>query len=80
MKKIEWILLLLVLVGMFASCSSAKFLEEGEYLLNKNKVECTDDRMDDSMLSEYIKQKTNTRWVWLFKVPLVFHLISGKEG
>ena len=63
MKKIEWILLLLVLVGMFASCSSAKFLEEGEYLLNKNKVECTDDRVDDSMLSEYIKQKPNTRWV-----------------
>lgn len=80
MKKIEWILLLLVLVGMFASCSSAKFLEEGEYLLNKNKVECTDDRVDDSMLSEYIKQKPNTRWVWLFKVPLGFHLLSGKEG
>ncbi|MBR4845589.1 MAG: hypothetical protein IKU98_04120, partial [Bacteroidaceae bacterium] len=72
--------LALLVVGTLGSCSSAKFLSDGEYLLNKVDVNPSDKTLKEDMFSGCIRQSPNYGWFfyWL-KVPLGVYLMSGKS-
>ena len=45
---------------LVAACSTTRSLQDGEYLLRRNKVEVDDPSFDASALTSYISQKPNT--------------------
>ena len=60
----------LVIVA-FASCNTTKFVPEGQYLLNKAKVRCTDDKsVSTGDLRGYLRQKQNTEILGFWKLQL----------
>ncbi len=65
--------------GLFLSCSSTKYLSEGEYLLDNVAIECDEKEINTSNLSGYIKQNPNASWFNVAKVPLGIYNLSGKK-
>lgn len=61
------------------ACSSGSLVPEGKYLLDK--VELRSDRKDinSSLLMQYVRQKGNSRWFSLFKIPLGTYVMAGKD-
>ena len=56
---------------MFASCNTTKFVPEGQYLLNKARVKCVDDKsVSASDLRSYLRQKQNTEIFGFWKLQL----------
>lgn len=70
----------LLVAGLaFSSCSSAKFLSENEYLLDKVKIKGVQDEVNTADLSAYIRQHPNSSWFNIVKVPLGIYAMSGKK-
>lgn len=59
------------------SCSSEKYLSEGEYLLDKVSIVTDTVKLNTSSLSGYVRQQPNSRWISLFKAPLGIYLMSS---
>ena len=56
---------------VFASCNTTKFVPEGQYLLNKARVKCVDDKsVSASDLRSYLRQKQNTEIFGFWKLQL----------
>lgn len=63
--------ILLALVLVLASCSTTKYVPQGEYLLDKATVKCTDDKsVSTSSLRNYLRQKQNTEILGFWKLQL----------
>ena len=62
--------MLLVGMAMLAGCSPTRHLPEGEYLLNRNRIEVVEADVDNTQLRNYIRQQPNRRIMGLFR----FHL------
>lgn len=65
---------------LLSSCSSRKYLSEGEYLLDKVSISADTADVNVSMLSGYVRQQPNTRWVSMIKLPLGIYLMSSPNG
>lgn len=72
MKSERIIALILVLCSFFiVSCNTTKFVPEGQYLLNKARVKCVDDKtVPTSDLRGYLRQKQNTEIFGFWKLQL----------
>ena len=56
---------------VLASCNTTKFVPEGQYLLNKARVRCVDDKsVSASDLRSYLRQKQNTEIFGFWKLQL----------
>ncbi len=61
----------MALIALFASCNTTKFVPEGQYLLNKARVKCVDDKsVSASDLRSYLRQKQNTEIFGFWKLQL----------
>ena len=58
MKRFRLVISLLVVLA--ASCSPARVLSDGEYVLQKNKIEVNDKHFRAGKLSNYLRQKANS--------------------
>ena len=75
----KWIYILsfsLLLIG----CSSTKFIPNGQYLLEDVKIESADKDLDASTLQAYIRQKGNSKWFSLFKIPMATYSLAGRDS
>ena len=75
----KWIYILsfsLLLIG----CSSTKFISDGQYLLEDVKIESADKDLDASTLQAYIRQKGNSKWFSLFKIPMATYSLAGRDS
>lgn len=54
---------------LLAACNTTKFVPEGEYLLNKARVKCVDDKTVPDMRS-YLRQRQNTEIFGFWKLQL----------
>lgn len=70
---------LIVLCALFASCSSSKFLDEDESVLSKVKITTDSKQVKASQMESYIRQRPNSKWFSLFKVPLGTYCLSGTD-
>lgn len=68
-----------LLVLIFSGCSTAKFVPENRYMLDAIKIQSDDKDFDAGQLSQYIHQKSNSRWFSLFKIPLGTYALSGND-
>lgn len=70
----------LLVMAFVSSCSSTKFVPENEYLLEKVEVKSDVKGFDASALLPYVRQRANSRWFSLFKVPLGTYSLAGRDS
>lgn len=66
-------------IALLSSCSASKFISENEYLLDKVELKSTEKGFDAAVLAPYIKQKANSKWFSIFKIPLATYSLAGKD-
>ncbi len=75
-------LLVLGLAALFPSCSTTRYVPEGEYLLNKVELKQQGERRKDinmGNLQSYVKQSPNARLFSLFRTSLATYSLSGRD-
>lgn len=65
---------------LLTSCSSKKFLNEGEYVLSDVKITSTSKHFNTSQYKGYLRQHPNAKWFTLFKVPLGIYCWSKADS
>jgi len=66
-------------VAGLISCSTTKYVPEGQYLLDKVKIETDDREVKSSDMKSYLRQQPNFKIFGLFKWPLYLYSWSGKN-
>lgn len=74
------LLLVLVTVITLSGCSASKFVPEGSFLLDKVTITSDDKELHAGTFEPYIRQKANSKWFSMFKVPLGTYAMSGKDS
>lgn len=78
MKKALFLISLLTL--LLAGCSTSKYIPENAYLLEGVEIHSDQKNFNVSTLAPYIRQKANSKWFSLFKIPLGAYSISGRDS
>lgn len=78
-NRLQKIVSTLIIVVTISACSASKFIPEGSYLLDDIKIKSDTKNIETSQLEPYIKQKGNSKWFSLFKVPLGTYALSGRD-
>lgn len=68
---------------LLSSCSTTRHVPEGKDLLSSVELEAEGEYSHDinkSFLRNYIRQKPNSRWFSLFKLPLATYSLSGRDS
>ena len=79
MNKIKLYIYISAIV-LLMSCNASKFIPEQKYLLESVKVESDNRELDPTMLQAYIRQKANSKWFSIFKIPLGTYSLAGKDS
>lgn len=71
---------ILLLIAM-SSCSSTKYVTDGNYLLDNVNVEVDGKYMDINMdmMRARVRQNGNSRWFSTLKIPLYVYSLSGRD-
>ena len=67
-------------IFIVVACSSDKFVPDGQYLLDKVELHSDKKDVNSSLLMQYVRQKGNSRWFSLFKIPLGTYTMAGKDS
>lgn len=70
----------LLLLVLFDSCGSSKYVPSGEHLLESVEIKSDSKDISPASLEPYIRQKANSKWFSLFKIPLASYTLSGKDS
>mgnify|MGYP002521631175 CR=1 FL=1 len=71
----------IVIALLTASCSTTKYVPEGEFLLNHVSIKNVehDANVNTAQLRNYLRQKPNARWFSLLKLPLATYSLSASD-
>lgn len=78
MKKALFLISALVL--LLGACSTSKYIPEKAYLLEGVEIRSDVKNFNVAALSPYVRQKANSKWFSLFKIPLGTYSISGRDS
>ncbi len=73
------IIIAILLLLSLSACNPAKYVGEGDYLLDKVKVKVDCKTVNSSELKRYVKQKPNTRIFDAFRFNLRVYNLSGRK-
>ncbi len=76
---ITYVFLILLFVLFIQSCSTTKYVPDGEYLLSSATVKSDKKVIPTYEMETYIKQKPNFKTFALFKLPLFIYNLSGED-
>src|SRR5574344_544758 len=82
-KKVHDILVysgVAIFLVAFYGCSASKFVPDDRYILESVKITSKDKHVDALQLEPYIKQKANSKWFSVFKIPLGAYALSGRDS
>ena len=71
--------LVVVAMILFASCSTTKYVEDGDYLLDKVEIKVENKKVPSSNLTEYLNQKPNADALFINKLGLHVYSLSGRD-
>ncbi len=74
MKGLGKVITALLTVLILASCGATRSLQDGEYLLKKNKILVNDKKFNAGKLSQYVRQKANK-----LTISQGFYNLAGKK-
>ena len=75
-KYIYIVVTALLLVG----CSVSKFVPERKYLLDEVHISSDNKEIKSSEMYSYVRQKPNSKWFSLVKLPMYIYCSSGKDS
>lgn len=80
-----WILPMLAMCLLLASCQSSKHVPQGSYLLDKVNIRLDsaaagNDELDVTEMQSYLRQLPNHKMLWSIKFRLGFYNMSGKDS
>lgn len=80
-----WILPMLAMCLLLASCESSKHVPQGSYLLDKVNIRLDsaaagNDELDVTEMQSYLRQMPNHKMLWSIKFRLGFYNMSGKDS
>ena len=78
-KPFRHILPLLIIVAVISGCDGTKYVAENELLLSSNKIVSEQPDVSVAGLSDYLLQRTNTKWFSSLKIPLGIYSMSGQD-
>lgn len=78
--KLQRLFLPFIIASLLLSCSATKFIPEENYLLESVEVKSSEKGFDASALSPYIRQKANSKWFSVFKIPMATYALSGRDS
>ena len=64
---------------LVSGCSASKFVPEDDWLLDDVEIKSDDKGLDESLFMQYVRQKGNSKWFSLFKIPLGTYALSGRD-
>ena len=64
---------------LLASCSTTKYIPENHYLLKGVTVKSDNKDIDAATLQQYVRQRGNSKWFSLFKIPLGVFAMAGSD-
>lgn len=67
------------MVLLLAGCSASRLVPDGQLLLDKVKIETDSKEVSADKLDPYVRQKGNSKWFSLFKIPLGTYALSGQD-
>lgn len=75
-------LIVALAVALFWSCSSTKYVPDGQYLLNSVKIEIDGDKssVSESELQSYLRQTPNHKVLGFAKIQLATYSLSGRDS
>jgi outer membrane protein assembly factor BamA len=79
MNKIKFLIYISAII-LLMSCNASKFVPENKYLLESVKVESDNKELNPAMLQAYVRQKANSKWFSIFKIPLGTYSLAGKDS
>lgn len=79
MKWLFYTIFILAALLSIASCSTTKYVADGDFLLNEIEVTCDDPSIDAADLYDYIIQHPNTPGTFFNKTSLRFYSLSGRD-
>lgn len=83
MKTFVWLsraFLMLACVVSVIGCSSSRYVPDGHYRLERVVINSDSKDLDLAALEPYIRQKSNSKWFSLFKIPLGAYALSGRDS
>ncbi|MGL4993574.1 MAG: BamA/TamA family outer membrane protein [Bacteroidales bacterium] len=72
--------MVLAILLILSSCSTVKFVNEGQYLLDKVELKSDTKRLKPADLEAYIRQKPNLRVFGLYSMQLQIYNLSGRDS
>ncbi len=70
---------LFVVILILSSCSASKFIPEGQYMLDDVGIKSDTKTVRANQLEPYIRQKGNSKWFSVLKVPLGTYALAGRD-
>lgn len=80
LKVLLFFVVVIFCAVLIPSCSTTKFVPEGEYLLASTTVKSDKKVIPTYEMETYIKQKPNFKTFALFKLPLFIYNLSGQDS
>ncbi len=77
--KVRARLLLPLIAALLTACSASKFVPDDRYLLSRVEIRSKQKDFDAAMLEPYIRQKANSKWFSMFKIPLGTYSLAGRD-
>ncbi len=71
--------LLFIILGLFSSCSSTKYVPDGEYLLDKVGIKIDNPEYNADDLRPYVRQLPNYKMFAINKTQLQLYNLSGRD-
>lgn len=78
-KSVFFFIIIIFCIVLIPSCSSTKFVPDGEYLLSSATVKSDKKVVPVLEMETYIKQKPNFKTFAIFKLPLFLYNLSGED-
>lgn len=77
--KIRFLVLLGLLVLLFWACNPAKYVPDGEYLLNKASIKSDNKELNNIRFKEYLRQTPNAAVFGAFRMQLGIYNLAGRD-
>lgn len=79
-KKSRIYIYFLTVLLLLSGCSVSKFIPDGQYLLDEVHVRSDNKEIKSSEMYSYVRQKPNSKWFSLVKLPMYIYCASGKDS
>ena len=80
MNQFRTYIFTIIISLLLGGCSVGKFISEGQYLLDEVHISSDNSEIKSSEMYSYVRQKPNSKWFSLVKLPMYIYCASGKDS